>query len=68
MPSRCIAYISYNTYPGWHMLGSLRQMMLYHSRNTTDPLQKVTQAQQLLTFLAESVPGGEDPYSTFSQA
>ena len=27
-----IAYISYNTYPGWHMLGNIRGMMLYHTR------------------------------------
>ena len=24
-------YVSYNTYPGWHMRGMIRDMMLYHS-------------------------------------
>jgi methyltransferase-like protein/SAM-dependent methyltransferase len=63
-----IAYVSYNTYPGWHMLEALRRMMLYHTRHVADPRQKVVQARQLLDFLAESVPGSEDPYSTFSLA
>ena len=26
-----VAYISYNTYPGWHMRGMIRDMMLYHA-------------------------------------
>ena len=26
-----IAYVSYNTYPGWHMRGMIRDMMRYHS-------------------------------------
>src|SRR5262249_29794315 len=27
-----VAYVSYNTYPGWHMRGMIRDMMVYHSR------------------------------------
>jgi methyltransferase-like protein len=51
-----IAYISYNVYPGWHMLNSLRDLMLYHTRGLTDPLERVTQARTVLQFMAESVP------------
>src|SRR5262249_21258700 len=25
-----VAYVSYNTYPGWHMRGMIRDMMSYH--------------------------------------
>jgi 2-polyprenyl-3-methyl-5-hydroxy-6-metoxy-1,4-benzoquinol methylase len=28
-----IAYISYNTLPGWNMIRTIRDMMLYHSKN-----------------------------------
>ena len=63
-----IAYISYNTLPGWHMLGALRNMMLYHSRKTSDPVERVAQSRELLDFLTEAVPAGEDPYGTFLQA
>ncbi|MEZ4643134.1 MAG: class I SAM-dependent methyltransferase [Chloroflexota bacterium] len=61
-----IAYVSYNTQPGWHMLGALREMMLYRSRQSTDPATRVAQARELLAFLAESV-SDEDPYSTFGR-
>ena len=26
-----VAYVSYNTLPGWHMRGMIRDMMIYHS-------------------------------------
>ena len=50
-----IAYVSYNTYPGWHMLGNIRGMMLYHTRNVVDPRMRITQARELLTFMNESL-------------
>jgi SAM-dependent methyltransferase len=50
-----IAYVSYNTYPGWHMLGNIRGMMLYHTRNVTDPRMRIAQARELLTFMNESL-------------
>lgn len=59
-----IAYISYNTLPGWHMLGTLREMMLYHTRQAETPAVSIAQARDLLDFLVESV-SGEDPYGTF---
>jgi methyltransferase-like protein/predicted O-methyltransferase YrrM len=62
-----IAYVSYNVYPGWRMLGALRDMMLYHTRDVTDPAQKAQQARALLDFLAESV-SPKDPYGTFGKA
>src|SRR5262249_31003951 len=27
-----VAYVSYNTYPGWHIRGMIREMMNYHVR------------------------------------
>ena len=39
-----IAYISYNTYPGWHMRGTVRDMMLYHSRKWEKPQERVGHA------------------------
>ena len=51
-----IAYISYNTYPGWHMRDSIRHMMLFHIRQFSDNTQKVQQARALIEFLAKNVP------------
>jgi len=59
-----VAYVSYNTYPGWHMSEMIRDMMLYHTANFTDPTKKVDQARALLDFLAQSYPKDEEkPYA-----
>jgi methyltransferase-like protein/2-polyprenyl-3-methyl-5-hydroxy-6-metoxy-1,4-benzoquinol methylase len=50
-----VAYISYNTYPGWHTRGPVAEMMSYHVRGVADPREKVRQARDLLNFLAASV-------------
>ncbi len=57
-----VAYISYNTYPGWHMRGMIRDMMQYHSARFHEPKIRIQQARALLDFLAQSVKQ-EGPYS-----
>jgi len=57
-----IAYISYNTYPGWHMREMIRHMMIYHARQFTDNRQKIQQARALIEFLAKSVPTENNHY------
>ena len=63
-----MAYISYNTYPGWHMRGMIRDMMQYHVRNFEDPTKQIAQAKALLRFLADSTEGSETPYAKFLQS
>ncbi len=60
-----IAYISYNTYPGWHMREMLRRMMLYHIRSVNEPQRRVEQARALLRFLAGAVGDKESAYGKF---
>ncbi|CAN5161974.1 lysine methyltransferase [soil metagenome] len=50
-----IGYISYNTFPGWHMRGMIRDMMRYHSGRFNTPQLRIQQARALLDFLAQSV-------------
>ena len=57
-----IAYVSYNTYPGWHMRGMLRDMMLYHTRQFSETQTRIDQARALINFLADAVPSRESPY------
>lgn len=57
-----IAYISYNTYPGWHMRGMVRDMMVYHAQRFSELSVKVPQARALLGFLSENVPTENSPY------
>jgi methyltransferase-like protein/2-polyprenyl-3-methyl-5-hydroxy-6-metoxy-1,4-benzoquinol methylase len=60
-----IAYISYNTYPGWHMREMLRHMMLYHIRHLKDSTARVDQAKALIDFLASHVPAENNAYGLF---
>ena len=56
-----VAYVSYNTYPGWHMREMVRDMMRYHARQFAEPQEQVDQARALLKFLA-SASGDAGPY------
>ncbi len=51
-----IAYISYNTLPGWHMKGMLRDMMRFHANRFKDPKAQIAQSRALLNVLAKTVP------------
>lgn len=50
-----VAYVSYNTYPGWHLRGMIRHMMLYHADQFVGPEERVEQARALLDFLSGAV-------------
>jgi methyltransferase-like protein/SAM-dependent methyltransferase len=50
-----IAYISYNTYPGWHVRESVRHMTRFHVAQFTDAHEQTEQAAALVDFLASSV-------------
>jgi len=60
-----VSYVSYNTLPGWHMRGMIRDMMCYHTRQFQRPPMKIRQARALLKFLAESVPSEKNPYGMY---
>ena len=50
-----VAFVSYNTYPGWHMREMVRHMMRYHAGQFTESSQRIEQARALLDFLGDSV-------------
>lgn len=58
-----VAYISYNTLPGWNMIRTIRDMMRYHAKGFVNPKDKVVQARALLSFVKESLEGQDTPYS-----
>jgi methyltransferase-like protein len=51
-----LAYISYNIYPGWHLLGIVRDMMLYYTRRVAEPYQRAKKARELLDAVVEMMP------------
>ncbi|MCS6865707.1 MAG: class I SAM-dependent methyltransferase [Gemmata sp.] len=60
---RGVAYISYNTYPGWHMRGLIRDIMRYHALRFPTPQERVGQARALIDFLAQSVRNDTGAYA-----
>lgn len=57
-----IAYVSYNTYPGWYKMGMLREMMKFHVRGLTQPRERVEQSRALVRFLARFAKGEAGTY------
>ncbi|MGC6508568.1 MAG: methyltransferase regulatory domain-containing protein [Myxococcota bacterium] len=54
-----IAYISYNTLPGWRMHSIIRDMMRYHSSRMDMTNDKIDQGRAMVQFAAEHVVGGD---------
>jgi cyclopropane fatty-acyl-phospholipid synthase-like methyltransferase len=60
-----VAYVSYNTYPGWHMRRMVRDMMLYHARRFEAPQMRVSQSRALLELFVQALAQDQKPYSLF---
>jgi methyltransferase-like protein len=54
-----VAYVSYNTYPGWHARAAIREMLWYHAGRFADPADRIREARGLLAFLADAVPADD---------
>ena len=57
-----VAFVSYNTYPGWHLPGVVRAMMRYHADRFAEPAVRVRQARAVIEFLASATPPENDGY------
>jgi methyltransferase-like protein/SAM-dependent methyltransferase len=62
-----IAYVSYNTYPGWHARGIVREMMLFHDRPELSPGARVQRARDLLESVQKAVPKSDVVYAAVLQ-
>lgn len=63
-----VAYISYNTEPGWRPLHVLRDILLYHTRNEHDPRRRAAMARHMLGLLADNETMLNPPYSVALRA
>lgn len=59
---RGVIYVSYNTYPGWHLRGIVRDMMRWHADNFASPQDKIAQSRELLKFLLKSAKSRTTAY------
>jgi SAM-dependent methyltransferase len=57
-----VAYVSYNTYPGWYLRGLVREILRYRVRKTDDPATQVDEARAYLEFLAKSARDRTETY------
>jgi methyltransferase-like protein len=52
--------VSYNTYPGWHTLNIIREMMLYRTRDIDDPIEKSRHAREWVSFVTDALSDSPD--------
>lgn len=57
-----LAFISYNTLPGWSAVQGMRDMMKFHTKPIDDPHVKAKQAKALLKFLSEGARNKQAPH------
>lgn len=62
-----VAFISYNTFPGWGSRLALRDMLLWHTRPLQEPKAKVQHARALLAFLVDSATTAGSPQAPLLQ-
>lgn len=58
-----LAYVSYNTYPGWHFRGAVREMVLRHDRPSLSPAERITRARELVAFLSTVAATFDEAYA-----
>ncbi len=47
-----VAYVSYNTYPGWHDNEKMRDLMLFHTLHVDEPVDRIREARAIASLLA----------------
>ena len=60
-----IAYIDYNTYPGWHMRSLARDFMRFHAERIAEPEQQVCAGREALDLVAKLE--GPEPATLYRQ-
>jgi methyltransferase-like protein/cyclopropane fatty-acyl-phospholipid synthase-like methyltransferase len=60
-----VAYISYNTYPGWHFYDQIRGIMRFHIRGMSSIKEEIEQAKAVIRFVGTSVIDASSPRAEF---
>lgn len=63
-----VAYVSYNTFPGWHFRRVIRDMASYHGAQYSDSMERVKQCRRLLKMIETQAAQQSDAYSHLLQA
>jgi methyltransferase-like protein/SAM-dependent methyltransferase len=57
-----VAFVSYNTLPGWYMRGLVRGAMRFHGERFDDPRQRTAEARRFIEFLEKAIPEKDSAY------
>ena len=60
-----VAYISYNSLPGWRMRGMLRDMLSYQVRDIHSPVARLKEAQSYLEFLGAALENSNEAHAFY---
>lgn len=60
-----IAFLSFNTLPGWRLRGALREMLLAHCQGVDGTAARLERAGELLRFLAAAQADAADPAAAY---
>ena len=60
-----VAYISYNTLPGWYPRLMLRDMLMYHAGQFKEPQMFVRQARAMTGLLSKALQSNDAPLSLY---
>ena len=58
-----VGYVSYNVLPGWYQRLFIRDLMRFHGRGLTDPLERVAQGRAALDWITRSIPAQDGAYA-----
>ncbi|MFO0819267.1 MAG: class I SAM-dependent methyltransferase [Pirellulales bacterium] len=58
-----VALVSYNVYPGWHLRGMVRDVLMRETAGRGDAQSQVQHARAYLDFLASAAPDAEGVYA-----
>lgn len=60
-----VAYVSYNTYPAWHLRRMMREILLFHTRGIDDQEERAARGLEFIRFLSGIAGQSNDPYAVF---
>ncbi|HKS24711.1 MAG TPA: class I SAM-dependent methyltransferase [Thermoanaerobaculia bacterium] len=60
-----VAYVSYNTFPGWYQRRAVREMLRFHTQAAADPLERVSRAHALADFFADCAADAPEPHAAY---
>ena len=63
-----LAFVSYNTWPGWAARGMVRDLVRFHAREETTPAGRIARTRGFLEELAGLLPSPSSPYTGILRA